>query len=155
MVIKNSLPSFITITFDDFRLRTISKFEPTSAVITFSKKFSFHTLIGFTKLENYPRDSCISEKPLEISEIDIVHLKCYCKSGSIINGKIEPLLDRRIPDKLPGQKLIKSRRIISIKKVTKPIFSDKSFYVEVDKPRKVDSTRKKITFILHLIKVWV
>ena len=43
--------SFITVTIVDFRLRTISRIEPNSAVLSFTKNHFFHTVPGFTKLE--------------------------------------------------------------------------------------------------------
>ena len=62
-----------------------------------------HTILGFTQSHSYPLDdkdgfyqmiagSYKSEKPINITSIDKVHLKCDCINGSIVNGARETIL---------------------------------------------------------------
>ena len=63
----------------------------------------FHSILGFTRSRSYPLDdidgfyqliagSYKSDRPVNITGIDRVHLKCDCIKSSIVNGIREPFL---------------------------------------------------------------
>ena len=52
-----------------------------------------------------------SEKPLIITGVDKVHLKCGCFNGSIVNGVREPILYSFGLTSPPGHKIIKEQKI--------------------------------------------
>ena len=51
----------------------------------------FHTLLGFTRTE-YTKRTYTGEKPINISGIDKIHLKCDFFDGSFVNGFRQPFL---------------------------------------------------------------
>ena len=52
-----------------------------------------------------------SEKPINITEIDKIHLKCDCINGSIINNLRQHILFSFAMEKLPGHRIHKEPRI--------------------------------------------
>ena len=75
----------------------------TNQTLFFTEKSFFYTILGFTRSRPYPLDdidgfyqltagSYKSDKPIIITEIDKIHLKCDCIQGSIVNGIREPIL---------------------------------------------------------------
>ena len=90
----------VNITIDDVRIK--SKLS-TNKTIRFTKKSFFYVISGFTQsrsveLSDIPGfiqtipGSYESDKPLNITGIDKVHLKADCVQGSIVNGLREPIL---------------------------------------------------------------
>ena len=90
----------VTITIDDIRLKSNLKINQT---LIFTKKSFFYTTLGFTQSHSYPLDnidgfyqlikgSYKSDKPINTTGIDKIHLKCDCIQGSIVNGIREPIL---------------------------------------------------------------
>ena len=61
----------------------------TSNLITFVSELN--KLLGFT-YKTYSEGAHKSEKPVMISSVDKVHLKCICVDGSIVNGIREQIL---------------------------------------------------------------
>ena len=100
--LKHILPDNVkvNITIDDIRLKSNSKINQT---LIFTKRSFFYTNLGFTQSRSYPLDdidshyqliagSYKSDKPINITGIDKVHLKCDCIQGSIINDVRESIL---------------------------------------------------------------
>ena len=90
----------VNITIDDIKLKSNLKINQT---LIFTEKSFFYTILGFTQSRSYPLDdidgfyqliagSYKSDKPINITGIDKVHLKCDCIQGSIVNGIREPIL---------------------------------------------------------------
>ena len=84
----------VNITIDDVRLKCNLK---TNQTLSFTEKSFFYTNLGFTISRSYPLDdidgfcqliagSYKSDKPINITGIDKIHLKCDCINGSIVNG---------------------------------------------------------------------
>ena len=99
--LKNILPDNVkvSITIDDVRLKSNLKINQT---LIFTEKSFFYAILGFTRSHSYPLDdidgfyqiiagSYTSEKPINITGIDKIHLKCDCIQGSIVNGIREPI----------------------------------------------------------------
>ena len=151
----------VTITIDDIRLKSILKINQT---LTFTEKSFFYTILGFTQSRSYPLDdidgfyqlisgSYKSDRPINITGIDKIHLKCDCIQGSIVNGVREPILFSFALSSPPGHKINKEPRIKLLKKINKSVLSHISFYFEDDDHKPVDFHNKTISFTCQLIKI--
>ena len=94
-----------------------------------------------------------SDKPINITGIDKVHLKADCIQGSNVNGIREPILYSFALSVTPGHKLYKEPRIKLFKKINKPVLSHIIFYFEDDDYKAVDFHNETITFTCQLIKI--
>ena len=161
--LKHILPDNvkINITIDDIRLKSNLKINQT---LIFTNKSFFYTILGFTQSYSYPLDdidafyqliagSYISGKPINITGIDKIHLKCDCIQGSIVNGIREPILYSFALSAPPGHKIYKEPRIKLFKKVNKSVLSHITFYFEDDDYKAVDFHNETISFTCQLIKI--
>ena len=80
-----------------------------------------------------------SERPINFSSIDEVHLKCDCIEGSIVNGVREHILYNFALDKPAFQKILKEPKIKLLKKLNKSVLSHIRLYLEDDDHKEVDS----------------
>ena len=116
--LKKILPDNVkvSVTIDDIRLKSNLK---TNQTLIFTEKSFFYKILGFTRSRSYPLDdidgfyqliagSYKGDKPINITGIDKVHLKCDCIQGSIVNGKREPILFSFALSSPPGYKLYMS-----------------------------------------------
>ena len=100
--LKHNLPDNVkvNITIDDIRVKSNLRINQT---LTFTEKPFFYTILGFTQSRSYPLEDIDgfyqlvaglykSDKPISITGIDKVHLKCDCIQGSIVNGNRDPIL---------------------------------------------------------------
>ena len=151
----------ISITFDDIRLKSNLK---TNQTLIFTERSFFYTILGFTQSGSYPlyaidgfyqiiAGSYKSDKPINISGIDKIHLKCDCIQGSIVNGIREPILYSFALSSPPGHKIYKEPRIKLFKKINKSILSHITFYFEDDDHKPVDFNNETISFTCQLIKI--
>ena len=89
--LKQILPDNVkvTITIADSKLKSNLKVNHT---LIFTEKSFFYTILGFTRSRSYPLDdidgfyqliagSYKSDRPIIITGIDKIHLKCECKQG--------------------------------------------------------------------------
>ena len=124
--LKNILPNNIKInvSIDERKYKTDLKINQT---LIFTNKSFFYTILGFTQSHSYPLDdidgfcqliagSYKSDKPINITGIDKVHLKCDCIDGSIMNGTREPILYSFALDQPPGHKIYKEPKVKLFKK---------------------------------------
>ena len=93
------------------------------------------------------------DKPINITGIDKVLLKCDCIDGSIVNGNREPILYSFALSSPPGHKLYKEPRVNLFKKINKSVLSHIRFYLEDDDHKEVDFNGETISFTCHLIKI--
>ena len=161
--LKHILPDNvkINITIDDVRLKSKLKINQT---LIFTEKSFFYTILGFTRSRSYPLDdiegfnqliagSYKSDKPINITGIDKIHLKCDCINGSIVNGTREPLLYSFPLSSPPGHKIYKEPRVKLFKKVNKSVLSHITFYFEDDDHKPVDFNNETISFTCQLVKI--
>ena len=152
----------VSITIDDIRLKSNLKINQT--LIFTKKSFFLYTILGFTRSHSYPLDdidrfyqlisgSYKSDKPINITGIDKIHLKCDCIQGSIVNGIREPLLFSFALSSPPGHKIYKEPRVKLFKKVNKSVLSHITFYFEDDDHKPVDFHGETISFTCQLIKI--
>ena len=161
--LKNILPNNIKINviIDERKYKTDLKINQT--LIFTNKSFSY-TILGYTQSHSYPLDdiegfyqlipgSYKSDKPINITGIDKVHLKCNVVDGSIVNGIREPILYSFALDQPPGHKIYKEPKVKLFKKVNKSVLSHITFYLEDDDYKAVDFQGETITFTCQLIKI--
>ena len=94
-----------------------------------------------------------SDKPINITGIDKIHLKCDCIQGSIVNGVREPILFSFALSSPPGHKTYKEPRVKLFKKINKSVLSHITFYFEDDDYKPVDFHNEMISFTCQLIKI--
>ena len=151
----------INVTIDDIRLKSNLK---TNQTLLFTEKTFFYTILGFTQSRSYPLEdienyyqlipgSYKSDRPINITGIDKIHLKCDCTQGSIINGIREPILYSFALSSPPGYKIYKEQRIKLFKKINKSVLSHITFYFEDDDHKPVDFNNETISFTCQLIKI--
>ena len=151
----------VNITIDDIRLKSNLKINQT---LIFTEKSFFYTLFGFTQSRSYPLDdidgfyqliagSYKSDRPINNTGIDKIHLKCDCIQGSIVNGIREPIFFSFALSSPPGHKIFKEPRVKLFKKVNKSALSHIIFYLEDDDYKPVDFHGETITFTCQLIKI--
>ena len=80
----------------------------------FDERSFFHTLLGFTPYWDYiPTNSnhvaipgvYTSDRILNLSTTNKIHLKCDIIDGSVVNGLRQPILYSFVLNKLPGYKV--------------------------------------------------
>ena len=119
--LENILPNNvkIDITIDERKYKNDLKINQT---LIFTNKSFFYIILGFTQSHSYPLDDIEgfyqliaglykSERPINITGIDKVHLKCDCIDGSIMNGTREPILYSFSLDQPPGHKIYKEPKV--------------------------------------------
>ena len=161
--LKHILPNNVkvNITIDEIRLKSNLKFNQT---LIFTERSFFYTILGFTQSRFYPLDdidshyqliagSYKSDKPINITGIDKIHLKSDCIQGSIVNGIREPILYSFAMSLPPGHKIYKEPRIKLFKKINKSVLSHITFYFEDDDQKPVDFNNEMISFTCQLIKI--
>ena len=94
-----------------------------------------------------------SDKPINITGIDKIHLKCDCIQGSIVNGIREPILYSFALSSPPGYKIYKEPRIKLFKKINKSVLSHITFYLEDDDHKAVNFNNETISFTCQLIRI--
>ena len=151
----------VNITINDIRLKSNLKINQT---LIFTEKSFFYTILGFTQSRSYPLDDIDgfyqiiagwykNNRPINITGIDKVHLKCDCKQGSIVNGIREPILYSFALSSPPGHKIYKEPRVKLFKKVNKSVLSHITFHFEDDDQKPVDFHNETIAFTCQLIKI--
>ena len=152
---------YINITIDDIRLKSNLEIDQT---LIFTEKSFFYTILGFTQSRSYPLNdidgfyqliagSYKSDKPINITGVDKIHLKCDCIQGSIVNGVREPILFSFALSSPTGHKIYKEPRVKLFKKVNKSVLSHITFYFRDDDYKPVDFNNETINFTCQLIKI--
>ena len=151
----------VNITIDDIRLKSNLKINQ---FLIFTEKSLCYTFLGFTQSRSYPLDdmdgfyqyiagSYKSDRPINITGIDKIHLKCDCIQGSIVNGVRETILFSFALSSPPGHKIYKEPRVKLFKKVNKSVLSHITFYFEDDDHKAVDFNGETVSFTCQLIKI--
>ena len=94
-----------------------------------------------------------SDRHINITGIDKIHLKCDCIQGSIVNGIRQPILYSFALPSPPGHKIYKELRVKLFKKVNKSVLSQITFYLEDDDYKAVDFNNEIVSFTCQLIKI--
>ena len=126
----------VSVTIDGARLKPNLK---TNQTLIFTTKSFFYTILGFTQSHPGPLNdiegfyqilpgSYKTDKPINITGIDKIHLKCDCIQGSIVNGIREPILYSFAFSSPPGHKIYKKPSIKLSKKINKSIVPHITFF---------------------------
>ena len=105
----------MSITIDDTRLKSNLY---TKQTFFFSEKLFIYTILGFTQSTFYPLNnidgiyqliagSYKSNKPINITGIDKIHMKCDYFNGSLVNSTREPILHSFVLSSTQGHKKFK------------------------------------------------
>ena len=161
--LKNILPNNvkIDITIDERKYKADLKINQT--LIFTNKSFSY-TILGFPQSHQGPLNdiegfyqilpgSYKSDKSINITGVDKVHLKCNVVDGSIVNGIREPILYSFALDQPPGHKIYKEPKVKLFKKINKSVLSHITFYFEDDDYKAVDFNGETISFTCQLTKI--
>ena len=161
--LKHILPDNveINVTIDDIRLESNLKINQT---FLFTEKSFFYTILVFTQSRSYRLDDIEglyqliagfykSDKPINTTGINKIHLKCDCIQGSIINGIREPILYSFALSSPPEHKIYKEPRVKFFKKINKSVLSHIRFYFEDDDHKAVDFIGETVSFTCQLIKI--
>ena len=138
--IKSLLPDgfIVNITIDDIRLKSN---KTNNKTLRFTEKAFFYSLLGLTQSHSGPLNDIEgfvqlipgtykSDKLINNTGVDKVHLKCDCIDGSIVNGVREPILYSFGLSSAPGHKIFKEPRIKLFKKINKSVLSHITFYLK-------------------------
>ena len=151
----------ISVTIDDKKYQSNIKINQT---LIFTNKSFFQTITGFTQSHSYLLDdidgfyqliagSYKSDKPIDITGIDKVHLKCKVVDSSIVIGVREPNLYSFALDQPPGHKIFEGPKVKLFKKTNKFLLSHITFCLEDDDYKPVDFNNEIVSFTCQLIKI--
>ena len=94
-----------------------------------------------------------SDRTLNLSTNDKIHLKCDEINGSVVNGIRVPILFIVLLDKPAGYKIFCEPETIHYKKIKKSVLNNKTFYLEDDNNEEVNCNGETLIFTLQLIKI--
>ena len=122
--------------------------------IRFDEKSFFSTILSFTSGWDYKHyNRYISQKIVNLSSTNKIHLKCDCIDGSIQDGIRQPILFSFVLDKPAGYKVFCEPETIHYKKINKSVLNTKKFYLEDDRNEELDFNGETLTFTLQMIKI--
>ena len=120
----------------------------------FDEKSFFSTVLGFTPGWDYKHyNKYISQKIVNLSNTNKIHLKCDCIDGSFQNGLRQPILFSFVLDKPSGYKVFCEPETIDYKKINESVLNTITFYLEDDNNEESDFNGETLTFTLQLIKI--
>ena len=91
---------------DDITRKTKLVVRSGIIAIRFDEKSFFSTILGFTPGWDYKHyNQYLSQKIVNLSSTNKIHLKCDCIDGSVVNGIREPILFSFVLDKPSGYKV--------------------------------------------------
>ena len=122
--------------------------------IRFDEKSFFSTILGFTSGWDYKHyNQYLSQKIVNLSSTNEIHLKCDCIDGSIQDGLRQPILFSFVLDKPSGYKVFCEPETIHYKRINKSVLNTITFYLEDDNNEEVDFNNETLTFTLQMIKI--
>ena len=122
--------------------------------IRFDEKSFFSTILGFTSGWDYNNyNQYLSQKIVNLSSTNKIHLKCDCIDGSIQDGLRQPILFSFVLDKPSGYKVFCEPETIHYKRINKSVLNTITFYLEDDNNEEVDFINETLTFTLQMIKI--
>ncbi len=144
----------IVIEYDDITMKTKLVVRSGIIAIRFVEKSFFSTILGFTSGWDYKHyNKYISQKIVNLSNTNKIHLKCDVIDGSVVNGLRQPILYSFVLDKPSGYKVFSEPETIHFKKINKSVLNTITFYLEDDNNKAVDFNEETLTFTLQMIKI--
>ena len=149
-----SSDSEIHIRLDDITRKTKLVLTPGIIAIRFDEKSFFSTILGFNHGWDYKHyNQYISQKIVNLTNTNKIHLKCDVIDGSVVNGIRQPILYSFVLDKPSGYKVFCEPETIHSKKINKPVLNTITFQLEDDNNEEVDFNGKTLTSTLQMIKI--
>ena len=144
----------ILIRLDDITRKTKLVVSSGIIAIRFDEKSFFSTILGFTAGWNYKHyNQYFSQKIVNLSSINKIHLKGDAIDGSVVDGVRQPILYRFVLDKPKGYKVFCEPETIHYKKINKSVLNTVTFYLEDNNNKIVDFNQGTMTFTLQIVKV--
>ena len=144
----------IIIEYDDITGKTKLAVRDCIIAIRFDEKSFFNTILGFTSGWDYKHyNRYISQKFVNLSSTNKLHLKCDAIDGSVVNGVRQPILYSFVLDKPIGYKVFSEHETIHYKKINKSVLNSITFYLEDDNNEEVDFNGETLTSTLQMIKI--
>ena len=149
-----SSDSEILIRLDDVTKNTKLVVNSGIIAIRFDEKSFFSTSLGFTPGWDYKHyNQYFSQKIVNLSSTNKIHLNCDIIDGSIQDGVRQPILFSFVSDKPSGYKVFCEPETIHYKKINKSVLNTITFYLEDDNNAEVDFNQETLTFTLQMIKI--
>ena len=146
--------SEILIRLDDVTRKTKLVVRCGIIAIRFDEKSLFSTILGFTPGWDYKHyNQYLSQKIVNLSSTNKIHLKCDVIDGSVVNGIRQPILYSFVLDKPSGYKVFYEPETIHYKKTNKSVLNTITFYLEDDNNKVVDCNGETMTFTLQMINI--
>ena len=128
--------------------------RPRIIAIGFDEKLFFSNILGFTSGWDYKHyNKYISQKNVDLSSTNKIHLNCVCIDSSIQNGLRQPILFSFVLDEPSGYKIFCEPETIHYKKINKSVLITITCYLEDDNNKEVDFNGETLTFTLQMIKI--
>ena len=144
----------IVIDYDDIKMKIKLDVKSGNIAIRFDEKSFFTSILGFSPGWDYKHyNKYISQKIVNLSNTNKIHLKCDVIDGSVVNGLRQSILYSFILDKRPGYKVFSEPETIHYKKINKSVLNTITFYLADDNNKVVDFNGETLTFTLQLIKI--
>ena len=144
----------IVIEYDDITMKTKLVVREGIIGIRFDEKSFFRTILGFASGWDYKHyNKFISQKIVNLSNTNKIHLKCDCIDGTIQDGIRQPILFSFVLDKPSGYIVFCEPKSIHYKKLNKSVLDTITFYLEDDNNEEVDFNGETLTFTLQMIKI--
>ena len=146
--------SDILIRLDDITRKTKLVVRSGIIAIRFDEKSFFSTILGFNPGWDYKHyNQYLSQKNVNLSSTNKIHLKCDAIDGSIQDGLRQPILFSFVFDKPSGYKVFCQPETIHYKKINKSVLNTITFYLEDDNNEEVNFNEETLTFTLQMIKI--
>ena len=146
--------SEILIRLDDITRKTKLVVRSGIIAIRFDENSFFNTILGFTPGWDYKHyNQYLSQKIVNLSNTNKIHLKCDVIDGSVVSGIRQPILYSFVIDKPSGDKVFCEPETIHYKKINKSVLKTIMFYLEDDNNKEVDFNGETLTFTLQMIKI--
>ena len=148
-----SSDSEILIRLDDITRKTKLVVNSGIIAIRFDENSFFSTILGFTPGWDYKHyNQYLSQKIVNLSSTNKIHLKCDVIDGSVVNGNRQSILYSFALDKPSGYKVFCEPETIHYKKINKSVLNTITFYLEDDNNKEVNFNGET-TFTLQMIKI--
>ena len=156
-ILESAYPSSsseILIRLDDITRKTKLVVKSGIIAIRFDEMSFFSTILGFTPGWDYKHyNQYLSQKIVNLSNTNKIHLKCDAIDGSVVNGVRQPILYSFVLDKPAGYKIFSEPETIHYKKINKSVLNTITFYLEDDNNKEVNFNGETLTFTLQMIKI--
>ena len=97
--------------------------------LRFHEKPFFSTILGFTSGWDYGHyNEYTSQKIVNLSITNKIHLKCDVIDCSVVNGLTQSILYSFVLDKLPGDKVFSEPETFTYRKINKSVLNTGTFF---------------------------